>query len=141
MVVGFAKKFIVADRLDLFVTPVFRDYANYDGGIIALGAILYTIQLYFDFSGCMDMALGMGRIFGVTLPENFRQPLLSKTASEFWQRWHITLGTWFKDYIYYPVSLSSPIRNLTKRARKTFGNRYGPLLTGSIALFCVWFCK
>ena len=83
----------------------------------------------------------MGRIFGVTLPENFRQPLLSKTASEFWQRWHITLGTWFKDYIYYPVSLSSPIRNLTKRARKTFGNRYGPLLTGSIALFCVWFCN
>ena len=136
--VGFAKKFIVANRLELFVKPVFDHYQNYDGGVIALAAIAYTIQLYFDFSGCMDVALGTSTIFGIELPENFRRPLLSKTASEFWQRWHITLGTWFKDYIYYPVSLSTPIRNLTKKARKAFGNRYGPMLTGSIALFCVW---
>ena len=141
IVVGFAKKFIVANRLELFVKPVFDHYQNYDGGIVALAAIAYTIQLYFDFSGCMDVALGTGTIFGVKLPENFRQPLLSKTASEFWQRWHITLGTWFKDYIYYPVSLSAPMRTLTKKARKAFGNRYGPMLTGSIALFCVWFAN
>ena len=138
IVVGFVKKFIVANRLELFVKPVFDHYQNYDGGIVALAAIIYTIQLYFDFSGCMDVAIGMARIFNVKLPENFRQPFLSKTASEFWQRWHITLGTWFKDYIYYPVTLSKPIKNLTSKARKKFGNRYGPLLTSSIALFCVW---
>ena len=138
IVVGFAKKFIIADRLDLFVKPVFDNYAGYDGGIIALAAVLYTVQLYCDFSGCMDVAIGTARIFNVSLPENFRQPFFSKTASEFWQRWHITLGTWFKDYVYYPVSLSNPVKKLTSRARTRFGNRYGPLLTSSIALFCVW---
>jgi alginate O-acetyltransferase complex protein AlgI len=136
--IGFAKKFIIADRLNLFVKPVFDNYAGYDGGIIALAAVLYTVQLYCDFSGCMDVAIGTARIFNVSLPENFRQPFFSKTASEFWQRWHITLGTWFKDYVYYPVSLSNPVKKLTSRARKRFGNRYGPLLTSSIALFCVW---
>ena len=136
--VGLAKKMIIADRLDLFVKPVFENYANYDGGIIAFAAIVYTIQLYCDFSGCMDVAIGMGRIFNVNMPENFRQPFFSKTASEFWQRWHITLGTWFKDYIYYPVSLSKPVKSLTSKSRKKFGNRYGPLFTSAIALFCVW---
>jgi len=136
--VGLAKKLVVADRLDLFVKPVFENYAQYDGGVIALGAVLYTLQLYCDFSGCMDVAIGSARLFGVEFPENFRQPFFSKTASEFWQRWHITLGTWFKDYIYYPISLSKPVKSLTSKARKRFGNRYGPLLTSSIALFCVW---
>ena len=138
---GLAKKFIVADRLNSFVEPVFEDYAAYDGGIIALGAILYTIQLYCDFSGTMDLAIGMGRIFNVDLPENFRQPFFSRTASEFWQRWHITLGTFFKDYIYYPVSLSKPCKRITSAARKKLGNRYGPLLASGIALFCVWVCN
>ena len=138
IIVGLVKKLVIADRLNLFVKPVFENYANYDGGIIALAAILYTVQLYCDFAGCMDVGIGVARIFNVNLPENFRQPFFSKTASEFWQRWHITLGTWFRDYIYYPVSLSKPIRALTSKARKRFGNRYGPILTGSIALFCVW---
>ena len=137
--IGFAKKFIIANRLNLFVKPVFDNYASYDGGIIALAAILYTIQLYCDFSGCMDVAIGTANIFGVNPPENFRQPFFSKTASEFWQRWHITLGAWFKDYVYYPISLSAPVRKLTTKARKRFGSRYGPMITGSIALFCVWF--
>lgn len=135
---GVAKKIIVADRLNAFVAPVFDDYGSYDGGIIALAAVLYTLQLYCDFSGAMDVALGIGKMFGVPLPENFRQPFFSRTASEFWQRWHITLGTWFRDYVYYPVSLSRPLKRLTTHARKRFGNRYGPLLTGSFALLCVW---
>ncbi|CAK7029688.1 MAG: hypothetical protein PEGG_01237 [Paraeggerthella hongkongensis] len=135
---GMAKKIIVADRLNAFVKPVFDNYGSYDGGVIALAAILYTIQLYCDFSGTMDVALGMGRVFNVALPENFRQPFFSRTASEFWQRWHITLGLWFKDYVYYPISLSKPCKLLTTKARKRFGNRYGPLLASAVALFCVW---
>ena len=139
MAIGFAKKLLVADRLNLYVKTVFGSYDSYDGGIIVLAAILYTLQLYCDFSGCMDMSIGLGQLFGVEYPENFRQPFFSKTASEFWQRWHITLGAWFKDYVYYPVSLSKPVKRLTTKARKRFGNRYGPLLVSGIALFCVWF--
>ena len=135
---GLAKKMIVADRLNVFIKTVFGNYETYDGGVIALAAVLYTIQLYCDFSGTMDIALGIGRIFNVNLPENFRQPFFSRTASEFWKRWHITLGTWFKDYVYYPVSLSSPCKKLTSAARKKLGIRYGPLLASSVALLCVW---
>ena len=135
---GFAKKIIVADRLDILVGKVFDNYQAYDGGIIACAAVMYTLQLYCDFSGCMDVALGMGRLFGVALPENFRQPFFSQTASEFWQRWHITLGLWLKDYIYYPIALSKPFKRLTSKARKLFGRRYGPLLTSGCALFVVW---
>lgn len=138
---GFAKKMIVADRLNIFVQTVFDNNADYDGGVIALAAIAYTVQLYCDFSGTMDIAIGIARIFNVSLPENFRQPFFSRTASEFWQRWHITLGTWFKDYIYYPISLSKPCKAMTKMARKKIGLRYGPLLVSSIALFAVWFCN
>ena len=117
---------------------MFGGHYLFDGGVTAFAAILYTLQLYCDFSGTMDVALGIGQIFNVRLPKNFRQPFFSRTASEFWKRWHITLGTWLKDYVYYPVSLSAPCKRLTKRARKVFGNRYGPLLASSVALLCVW---
>lgn len=138
VIVGFAKKLIVADRLNALIETVFEQYGSYDGGIIAFAAILYTMQLYCDFAGTMDVALGLSRIFGPALPENFRQPFFSRTSSEFWQRWHITLGAWFKDYVYYPVSLSKTCKSLTKRARKRFGRHIGPLLVSMIALFCVW---
>ena len=81
MLWGLAKKMIVADRLNAFVKPVFADYTSYDGTVIAVAAVLYTLQLYCDFSGTMDVALGMSRIFSVSLPENFRQPFFSRTAS------------------------------------------------------------
>ena len=117
---------------------VFASYESYDGGIIALAAVLYTIQLYCDFSGTMDFVVGTGRIFGVRLPENFRQPFFSRTASEFWQRWHITLGTWFRDYVFYPVSLSKPVKRLTTSARHLLGNRMGPVAASGVALLAVW---
>lgn len=138
MLVGFVKKTIVADRLNTLVGTVFDNHGSYDGGTIALAAILYTMQLYCDFAGTMDVALGMGCLFGVELPENFNQPFFSVSAAEFWQRWHITLGAWFKDYVYYPVAFSKPCKALTKRARKRFGRVMGPALVGTIALFCVW---
>ena len=75
------------------------------------------------------------------MPENFKRPFFSKTISEFWTRWHITLGTWFKDYLFYPLSVTRPMKKLTSRARKRFGNHYGPLFSGAIALLCVWLCN
>ena len=135
---GLAKKFIVADRLDIFVKAVFSNYAQCDGGIIAVAAVFYTLELYCDFSGAMDVVCGVGQMFGVTLPENFKQPFFSRSASDFWKRWHITLGAWFRDYIYYPVSLSGPVKRLTKWCRRRLGNHVGPILSSAVALFCVW---
>lgn len=136
---GFMKKLVIADRLNPAVKEIFNNYDKYSGAVIFFGAVLYTLQLYADFSGTMDAVVGIGRIFGVEMPENFRHPFFSKTISEFWQRWHITLGTWFKDYIFYPVTMSKPLKKLTSSARKKLGNHFGPLIAGSIALFCVWF--
>ena len=86
----------------------------------------------------MDVVIGTAQIFGVDMPENFQRPFFSRTISEFWRRWHITLGTWFKDYVFYPVSMASPMKKLTKKTRKTLGSYYSPLLAGTAALFCVW---
>lgn len=138
---GIMKKLVIADRLNLFIESVFNGYEQYDGFVIAVAAVCYTIQLYMDFSGTIDVAIGSGQIFGTLLPENFQRPFSSKTISEFWKRWHITLGAWFKDYIFYPLSMSKPLKKLTLKARKRIGNHFGPLLAGSIALFCVWFCN
>ena len=135
---GVMKKIVVADRLDPLVKKVFTDYASFDGGVIALAAVFYTVQLYMDFSGAMDVVIGTAQIIGVALPENFKRPFFSKTISEFWTRWHITLGAWFRDYVFYPVTTAAPMKKLTTRARKKLGNHYGPLLAGGIALFCVW---
>jgi len=138
---GLMKKTLVVDRVNPFILEIFNNYTNYDGGIIAIGMIMYTIQLYMDFSGIMDIVIGIAEIFGVTMPENFKQPFFSKTISEFWTRWHITLGGWFRDYIYYPVSLTKKCKELTSHARKKIGNYYGPMLASTIALFCVWICN
>ena len=137
----FNQKILVADRLNLLIKTVFDHYEDYDGLVIAVAAVCYTIQLYMDFSGTMDLAVGAGRIFGFQIPENFQRPFFSRSIPEFWQRWHISLGTWFKDYIFYPLSMSKPLKKLTTKARKRLGSHYGPLVAGSIALFCVWLCN
>lgn len=138
---GLMKKLVIADRLNLFIQNVFTDYQKYDGFVIALSAVFYTLQLYMDFSGTMDVVIGSGQIFGVTLPENFRRPFFSTSISGFWKRWHITLGTWFKDYIFFPLSMSKPLKKLTLHARRRLGNHFGPLVSGAVALFAVWICN
>jgi D-alanyl-lipoteichoic acid acyltransferase DltB (MBOAT superfamily) len=111
------KKMVVADRLNDFIQEVFTNYSQYDGGVILVGAVCYTIQLYMEFSGTMDIVIGTAQIFNVRLPENFKQPFFSRTISDFWSRWHITLGTFFKDYIFYPLTMSKPLKKLTTKAR------------------------
>lgn len=135
---GMLKKFIVADRLNPLVKIVFANYQNYDGGIIFLAVMAYTLMLYTEFSGTMDIVIGSAEIFDINLPENFRQPFFAKNISDFWSRWHITLGTWFKDYIFYPLSLSKPIRKLSVACRKNLGKHLGMLIPSSIALLVVW---
>jgi D-alanyl-lipoteichoic acid acyltransferase DltB (MBOAT superfamily) len=135
---GLFKKLVIADRLNIMIKTVFENYTSFSGFTTLLAAIGYTIMLYMEFSGTMDYVIGVGEFFDVKMPENFRQPFFSKNISEFWTRWHISLGTWFKDYIYYPISLSKPMRKLTVNARKVVGNHFGPLISSTIALFAVW---
>ena len=138
---GLMKKLVIADRLNPMVEELFSRNDAYPGYMSLVGGVLYTLQLYADFSGSMDAVCGTAQIFGLTVPENFRRPFFSKNISEFWTRWHITLGTWFRDYIFYPVTMSGPLKKLTGSARKKLGNHFGPLVAGSIALLAVWFCN
>ncbi len=135
---GLFKKVIIADRLNAMIQLIYDHYADYNGTVVAIGMIAYTIQLYMEFSGTMDAVIGVGEIFNIRLPENFRRPFFSRTISDFWARWHITLGTWFRDYIYYPLSMSGPMKKLTMRGRKKLGNYYGPMAASTVALAAVW---
>lgn len=138
---GLAKKIVIADRLAPAVSEIFESYSLMGGFYVIVGAVLYTCQLYMEFSGCMDIIIGTGEIFGINLPENFRQPFLAKNASEFWRRWHITLGTWFKDYIFYTVSLAKPVKNFAKKVKNRFGRNVSKFVAPTVALFCVWSCN
>ena len=100
---GFFKKMVIADNCALVVNDVFGNYSNYSASTLVLGAFLFAFQIYGDFSGYSDMAIGLGKLFGFDFPENFNYPYLSKSVQEFWRRWHISLGTWFREYLYFPL--------------------------------------
>ena len=134
---GLMKKMIIADRLDPAVSKIFTSYTQ-DGLFSLIGAVLCTIQLYMDFSGIVDICLGSAEIFGIKLPENFRQPFFAENASDFWRRWHITLGTFLRDYVFYPISLAKTTRRLSKFFTKHFGKAAGKFIGPLIALFAVW---
>lgn len=122
---GLAKKVLLADALGQIADGAFAAGDRLTMGLAWLGAIAYTLQLYFDFSGYTDMALGLGRIFGFRLPENFNYPYIAKSASEFWRRWHMTLSFWFRDYVYIPLG-----GNRCSKGRQVFNLLVVWLLTG-----------
>lgn len=100
---GFFKKLVVADRCAIYVDAVFNNPAQFNGSTIWLASFFFVFQLYCDFSGYSDIAIGSARLLGFRLMRNFNRPLFSKSMREFWQRWHISLSTWFKDYLYIPL--------------------------------------
>lgn len=103
-IIGMSKKAILANPMGALAQQIMGSDITYMGTLVAwLGAIAYTLQIYFDFSGYSDMAIGLGKIFGFHFPENFQYPYISKSVREFWRRWHISLSTWFKDYLYIPM--------------------------------------
>ena len=138
---GLFKKMIIADRLYVLVTAVFEHYQDYNGSIVAFAAIAYTLQLYMEFSGCMDIVIGSGRLFGVTLPENFCRPFASENAAQFWRRWHITLGTWLKTYVFYPLSVSRMVKKWNRFGKKHLGKYFTRLGATALCLFPVWLCN
>ena len=112
-VLGMLKKAVVADQLALIVDPVFARPDSYATGTLWTAAVSYAVQIYCDFSGYSDMAIGAAHLLGITLPTNFRMPYFAANPAEFWRRWHITLSTWLRDYLYIPLG----------------GNRHGTLMT------------
>lgn len=115
-VIGLSKKVLIADRIAEFIDPLIQDIAH-SGFVLSWVSLLgFTFQIYFDFSGYTDMAIGLGRLFGVELPKNFHDPYQAVNPSDFWKRWHVTLSQWFRDYLYIPLGGG------TSGSLKTFRN-------------------
>lgn len=117
IILGFFKKVVIADSLSPMVDFTFNNYQELSSLALLLGAFYFTIQIYCDFSGYSDIAIGISKLFGINLMENFNYPYFSKNIGEFWKRWHISLTTWFRDYLYFPLggslgSLAAAIRNV-----------------------------
>lgn len=136
--VGLAKKVLLSNSIALLADQTFGagNLSQLSCAMSWLGVIAYAFQIYFDFSGYSDMAIGLGLMFGFHFDENFNYPYISRTVSEFWQRWHISLSTWFRDYLFYPVSRKAV--PLGKKVKKRWGKAAGRLTPTVIALAVVW---
>ena len=135
---GMMKKLIIADRANMYVKAVFDNWPSYSGSAVVVATLLYTLQLYAEFSGCMDMVLGAAECFGVPLAENFRQPFFARSVSEFWRRWHITLGAWLREYLFQPAIVSKPMMRFGKWCRTRFGAALGRSLPVWAGLLLTW---
>ena len=118
MLWGFFKKIVIADQCAKYVDAVFTDYASQNGSTILFAVFLFSIQIYTDFSGYSDIAIGTAKLFGIKLMRNFNNPYFSRDIAEFWRRWHISLTTWFRDYVYIPLGGSRVTK--AKIIRNTF---------------------
>ena len=141
---GYFKKVIVADRMLSAVKIIILGTtesagAAYRGVYVVAVILFYTIQLYADFTGGIDITIGLARAMGITLAENFRHPFFSKTTKEYWNRWHITMGTWFTDYIFYPMSVSKPMLKLSRWSREKLGTTIGKRVPVYFATIVTWF--
>lgn len=138
MLWGMLKKAFIADTLSVAVGEIYTNFTEYPGASVLLGVALYCIQLYADFSGGTDLVRGASQLFGVNMAENFRRPYLSSSLDEFWRRWHISLGEWMKDYLFYPLALSGPMNRLSKAVRRRVSPELGKLIVPSAATVVVF---
>ena len=136
---GYFKKMVLADRIMPAVLTIISDSETYNGAFALLGIIFYAIQIYADFSGGIDITIAIAEMLGIKVEENFIRPYFSKNIKEYWRRWHITMGTWFRNYVFYPVSVSNPMLKLSKFSRKHFGKNIGKRVPVYISALTVWF--
>lgn len=122
---GLFKKLVISDRLAVITGAIFGNPERYSGCFLIVATVLSMIQLYTDFSGGIDIVRGISEMFGINLPENFLRPFFARNMAEYWRRWHITLNNWWRDYIFYPLSLSKTLNRVGKGTKKIFGNEFG----------------
>ena len=125
---GFFKKLVIADRAAVLITAVEKDYAQYNGTALTFTILLYALQLYADFSGGIDISRGVAQIFGIDMIDNFKRPYFSRSINEYWRRWHISLGGWLKNYLFYPLAMSNVFINAGKKMKNT---RFGKTAAGA----------
>ncbi len=135
---GFFVKLVLADRIGLLVNGVYNNYESQNWQMLTLATFAYSIQIYADFYSSMEIAIGSAQLFGIKLSENFMRPYFSTTMPEFWRRWHITLGTWFRDYIFYPISVSHSSMRFNVWARKKWGAHVSRVLASAPPILAVW---
>ena len=120
---GFFKKLVIADRAVIPITAVTAEFNKFGGTTLTFTILLYALQLYADFSGGIDISRGVAQIFGVDMIDNFKRPYFSRSINEYWRRWHISLGAWLKNYLFYPVAMSNAFITASKKMKGTrFGN-------------------
>ena len=141
IVIGLGKKAILAACLGFVVEVSFEsDYTKLPVMVAWLGSFAYMLQLYFDFSGYSDMAIGLGKTFGFETPENFNYPYAATSVTDYWNRWHKTLGEFFRDYIYYPLTLGPAIKIRKKMAEKKCSKAAGKFVVNLFTLSIIWLC-
>lgn len=135
---GLFKKIVIADRLAVMVNSLYGQWDTIAGASVLLAGTAFVIQLYMDFSGVIDIVRGSARIFQIELPVNFRQPFFAETASDFWRRWHISLGVWLKTYVFYPMTTSKLVTRWILFSKKKYGKYISKVGATALALFPVW---
>ena len=136
---GFFKKLVIADRISPVVSQIFVvNYKDYSGTMLFIGVIMYAIQIYCDFSGGIDITRGAAQMLGIELPLNFERPYFSKSVAEYWRRWHITLGAWMREYVFYPIMLSKPMSKLSKKVKDKYGQQKSKYVPSVITPFIVF---
>ncbi len=136
---GFFKKLVVADTLMVAVKTIVGRPDDFGGMYVLLLIILYSAVIYGDFTGGIDITIGFSRMLGITMTENFNRPFSSRSTAEYWNRWHITMGSWFTDYIFYPLSICRPMQRLTKWSRTHLGRVVGMRMPVYLATLFTWF--
>lgn len=125
---GLIKKMVIADRAVTVINEVLEDYGAFNGTALTLTVLIYALQLYADFSGGIDISRGVAEIFGIHMAENFRRPYFARTISEYWRRWHMSLGAWMREYVFYPIAMSKTFLNAGKAMKKS---RFGATKAGA----------
>ncbi len=136
---GYFKKMVIADRMLTAVNTIIRNSDQYQGAYVFAGMLFYALELYADFTGGIDITIGIAQVMGIRVTENFHRPYFSKSIKEYWRRWHITMGTWFTDYIFYPISVCKPMLKFSKFSRAHFGEAIGKRMPVYLSSFAVWF--
>ena len=140
MLWGFFKKLVIADRVAVIVSTVFApEYSGYQGHHIFFGVLAYSLQIYCDFSGGTDITRGAAQMMGINLPENFARPFFATSMADFWRRWHMSLGAWMREYVFYPIMLSKPVTAVSKSFRKKYGAHIGKIVPSVAAPMVVFF--